>query len=422
MKKANYLLCLTIFTCHYSFSQNGWYAQNSGTNKFLTDVCFVDQNIGWASGWTGTILYTEDGGDNWSMQNPPPNNAYEGVFFIDDLRGWAVGYGGKIIYTSDGGLTWEEQVSGTSYYILDVQFIDANMGWTAGGRFEDFNIDPIREILSTDDGGNTWITQLLELDEPPLNSIHFQDSNVGYAVGESGKILKTSNGGQFWTELMSDQQYHFYDVEFVNQDTGWVVGLDLSVDHFAVIFNTTDGGLNWTLQTFNPDESLQGVCFADNMNGWAVGGSNITGVILHTSDGGVVWDYQDQGNAKALASVSFVNNEIGWAVGYDGTITHTDDGGIVSIEEPFDNDIFTTNIFPNPFSNTTTINFILNQPRLVVISIYNHLGQKVKMIQQHLDAGKQQVIWNADGLPSGLYHYYIKAGEQRASGEMFKVR
>lgn len=421
MKKAIYILCIIILVCSYSFSQNGWYNQNSGTNKFLTDVCFVDQNIGWASGWTGTILHTEDGGENWSMQNPPPNNAYEGVYFIDDLTGWAVGYGGKIIFTSDGGVTWEEQVSGTSYYILDVQFIDANIGWTAGGRFADFNIDPIREILYTNNGGDTWETQLLESDEPPLNSIHFQDSDIGFAVGEGGKILKTTNGGQFWDELMSDQQYHFYDVEFVNNNTGWVVGQDLSIDHLAVIFNTTDGGLTWTLQTFNSDESLQGVCFADNMNGWVVGGGGTSAVILHTSDGGVVWDYQDPDNAKSLKSVSFINDEIGWAVGYDGTITHTDDGGIVDIEGLIDDNTFATKVSPNPFSNITTINFNLEQPSQVIISIFNQLGQKVKMIKQQYEVGKQQFIWNADGLPSGFYHYYIKTDEQIASGEMFKA-
>jgi hypothetical protein len=47
---------LFMFISSVCFAQNQWYTQISGTNKFLTDVYFIDQNQGWVTGWTGTIL------------------------------------------------------------------------------------------------------------------------------------------------------------------------------------------------------------------------------------------------------------------------------------------------------------------------------------------------------------------------------
>ena len=48
------------------------------------------------------------------------------------------------------------------------------------------------------------------------------------------------------------------------------------------IFSTNDGGDNWSIQTFGVDESLSSIYFADEMNGWAVGGTASGCIILHT--------------------------------------------------------------------------------------------------------------------------------------------
>jgi photosystem II stability/assembly factor-like uncharacterized protein len=57
------------------FPQNTWFEQNSGTNKFLTDMYFINSATGWIIGWTGTILKTNDGGETRTPQSPPPYNA-----------------------------------------------------------------------------------------------------------------------------------------------------------------------------------------------------------------------------------------------------------------------------------------------------------------------------------------------------------
>lgn len=79
-------------------------------------------------------------------------------------------------------------------------------------------------------------------------------------------------------------------------------------------------------------------------------------------------------------------------------------------------------INPNPFSTSTTIEYTLQHPSTVQIIIYNHFGEKIDVIRQQQSSGKQQVVWNAEGLPSGVYYYRIQAGDQMASEKMILLK
>lgn len=95
-----------------------------------------------------------------------------------------------------------------------------------------------------------------------------------------------------------------------------------------------------------------------------------------------------------------------------------------TIENPtsyFSNNTF-INVYPNPLSLATTFEYTLEQTSSIQITIYNHIGEQVDLIQQNQSSGKQQITWNAEGLPSGIYYYRMQAGDQVASGKMVLVR
>lgn len=79
-------------------------------------------------------------------------------------------------------------------------------------------------------------------------------------------------------------------------------------------------------------------------------------------------------------------------------------------------------IYPNPFSTKATFSYTLQQPSTVNITIFNHLGQEVEVIQQNQSSGTQQIIWNAEGQSSGVYYYRMQSGNQFVSGKMMLVR
>ncbi|MBI4811698.1 MAG: T9SS type A sorting domain-containing protein [Ignavibacteriales bacterium] len=68
--------------------------------------------------------------------------------------------------------------------------------------------------------------------------------------------------------------------------------------------------------------------------------------------------------------------------------------------------------YPNPFNPITTIEFELPEESFVTLKIYNTLGQEVATILDHevMDAGTQEIEFDASHLSSGVYFYRIIAG------------
>jgi len=70
----------------------------------------------------------------------------------------------------------------------------------------------------------------------PLKSVYFTSVDTGYAVGDNGTILKTTDGGINWLTQNSCTDVNLYSVHFPSVDTGYVVG------DCGTILKTTDGG------------------------------------------------------------------------------------------------------------------------------------------------------------------------------------
>lgn len=297
-----------------------WYVQPSGTSKYLTDIHFADALNGWAVGITNTIIHTNDGGDNWYAQSSPPSTNYYSVHFVDSQNGWAVGSAGRIAATRDGGNTWTSQTSGTSQQLNAVYFVDSDTGWFVGGKARTFSA-PYQFIYKTEDGGNTWSRQYFRYNKDPLQKLVFVDKEVGWAIGETGVILSTTDGGQSWKDQTSGTAQHLRGIGFINKEQGWIVGRG------GTVLYTNNAGDSWSPVDVGTTATLSDVQFTDSQNGWIVGSEGTTNVILSTRDGGSSWQQQSSESTNALTSMSLTDSATGWAAGLGGTILHTITGG-----------------------------------------------------------------------------------------------
>jgi hypothetical protein len=67
--------------------------------------------------------------------------------------------------------------------------------------------------------------------------------------------------------------------------------------------------------------------------------------------------------------------------------------------------------YPNPFANATTIEYQLPQAEQVTITVFDLAGRRVAtLVDDHVEAGTHSVVWQANGLASGVYLYRIQAG------------
>jgi len=77
-------------------------------------------------------------------------------------------------------------------------------------------------------------------------------------------------------------------------------------------------------------------------------------------------------------------------------------------------------VFPNPFYNSTTIEFESTQPEKVELKIYNQLGELVEVIHKNTQPGKQTLTWDANGLPTGIYFIRLQTGNSISTKKIIK--
>ena len=174
----------------------------------------------------------------------------------------------------------------------------------------------ISAILSTP---GSVVRRLFYAREGPPRT--FVDAFRGWAVGDFGVILTTSNGGTNWTLQTSGVLTELNDVAFAADGLrGWAVGAG------GVILATTDGGSHWAQQSagMTVTRRLTSIDAVDATHAWAVGE---WGVIVATTNG-ATWAEQASGTDRYLIGVAFTDATHGWACGQFGTILATTTGGV----------------------------------------------------------------------------------------------
>jgi hypothetical protein len=85
-------------------------------------------------------------------------------------------------------------------------------------------------------------------------------------------------------------------------------------------------------------------------------------------------------------------------------------GHLVDIEK--EDEVFNYELhqnYPNPFNPTTTIRYELPKESLVVLEIYNMVGQKVESIEKKSRRGINEIRFDGSNLPNGMYIYKLRA-------------
>ena len=160
-------------------------------------------------------------------------------------------------------------------------FLDAQTGWVVGGS---------SAVFQTTDGGETWNSVHSEdASMQNLNNVYFLDADTGYAVGAKGSVYKSVDSGSNWTAVNDPvviPEKSLYGIWFFDTMHGFISGDD------STVCETIDGGATWARHALPlPDykEDIVRVKFFDAMHGIGIGDGN-TGTVIVTSDGGATWE------------------------------------------------------------------------------------------------------------------------------------
>ena len=188
--------CNYFHACYFVNSLHGWVVGLTRTRDFPVRE----------PQWIGVVLATTDGGLSWQRQRNDlprdhPNKktrwSLNSVYFRDENVGWIAG-DGVIFWTADGGQTWNLSDIQSRHSVGDIEhisFLDRQYGWAT--------IRDRVEILTTSDGGRTWVTLRGPTRYPGVSQhLVFVTPERGFVVADS--LYETTNGGKSWRQCSTE--------------------------------------------------------------------------------------------------------------------------------------------------------------------------------------------------------------------------
>ncbi len=159
----------------------------------------------------------------------------------------------------------------------------------------------------------------------PVNhytDLTFTDKSCGFAITNSGDIIKTTDGGYSWEELSSPVNFFLSKIQFTDDNTGYIIGGD---DTGGYLLKTDDSGRTWQLTDLQtPDnERPTGMTFISKETGYISGRK----LFRKTYDGGITWIEVLDNLSENINDISFKNSVEGYAASDKGKYYKTIDGG-----------------------------------------------------------------------------------------------
>jgi photosystem II stability/assembly factor-like uncharacterized protein len=417
-----FLWLLLLSTSFEGDGTKGWHQINFPMqNVLITDICFLDSLRGWAvandNDPTDTvyIFETTDGGNSWSVQYSDSLRVLNTIQFVNPGTGYASGGFGDaaIIKTTNSGDTWIKTNPGPFYSVSDLYFVNPDTGWICSDEQLDGG------IFRTTNGGASWQRQV----QPLLGYRHldFLNKDTGWCLVNDGKVFKTNNSGLDWLEISRVTLAALKeDIRFVDHSTGWILN---GQPFMQGIFKSTNGGQNWFTQydpTFDNGWPTS-ITILSKKKGWVAKTRNIVAMIDENT-----WGAQTLPMSfPSLRSIDYVDSNIVYAAG--GVILKTTDGGgpITSIRNEANQLSESYSLirnYPNPFNSQTLVRYLIKEPGLVSIEVFDIAGKLVSspLKDAMTSAGEHEIIFDAQTLASGVYICVMKAisrtGKESYSG------
>lgn len=438
----------------YTWYHTGFFYYRSVNSGISWDSVTVPGNTGYMeffngpddsvyyinSGQSGTSFWkTTNSGFNWYSYNASYGsmNAMSSFHFINGETGFVNGGSSYTSYqillkTTNAGFTWTptdllnngygsggdfwfHPTSGIGYHVSNKTYKTINYGdnWTVlntqgGGVHALFMHSQFRGwlgkqsgLLKTTDGCATWVNQNIGVSGVDIHSVSFINYNTGWIAGESGHILKTTNGsgvlvpvlppislappnGSSGISLTPWLQFNPPSFQSMGIEDSLWFRVQLSADS---TFTTTL--INTDTVTITQYQVPSGILNHNIRYYWRVRAINLGG----EGPWSPVWNFRtglvglnQTGSKMPSAFKLYVN-------------------------------------YPNPFNPVTKIRFDIPEQSFTKLMIYDISGKEVLMtVNRELNPGSYEAEFNASNLPSGVYFYKLTSGKFTDVKKMILVK
>ncbi|MCB0279249.1 MAG: hypothetical protein KDD94_07095 [Calditrichaeota bacterium] len=284
----------------------------------------------------------------WTELNfPQAGFKHDDIYFINPDTGWVTvndqprpaaspPYSG-LFKTTDGGLTWQKGIlptkpTGGREFFRCIGFLNGQIGF-AGNLFGADGDTEYNQLYKTSDGGLSWQIVPIDSNVVGLCGISTVSPSTVYLAGRflgPAYLVKSTDSGNNWTVINLEMKLgRVVDVKFLDANHGFIVGGSHSshAQTKAVIYETTDGGLNWIKRYEGPREGEwcwkiqflnNNVVYASIETDESVTGNSEGDAFLKSTDGGKTWEritfYSEHYSSQGIG---FISEKIGWMGSFD---------------------------------------------------------------------------------------------------------
>jgi photosystem II stability/assembly factor-like uncharacterized protein len=202
----------------------------------------------------------------WEYPAPPVTRAQQAALLNVTQAGTrlvAVGERGLVLLSDDDGRQWRQSPTPVSVTLTRAYFVSERTGWAIGHS---------GVILRTRDGGSTWVKQFDGLQAARLAAARYSESSADPLARALAPIA---------AQLESDgADKPFFDILFSDERNGLVIGA------YGLVFRTEDGGETWTpwLDHLDNPQGLHLYGIARSGKSLFIAGER--GLLLQSVDGG----------------------------------------------------------------------------------------------------------------------------------------
>ena len=190
-----------------------WRIQETGTKANLQSIAAWDSSSAIVIGDLATVLITGDSGKAWAhiaVKTYQYGDQFLKVY-IDHDKGnaWLSGTMSTVMLSKDRGKTWHLVHKAEDIAWNDITVAPDGSVWVVGefGRMQ-----------RSRDEGTTWEEVKAPTSGSSLMSIAFSDSRHGIAVGLSGIVVTTEDGGAHWSRVPAVTHAHLFDILWDGQE------------------------------------------------------------------------------------------------------------------------------------------------------------------------------------------------------------
>ncbi len=411
---------------------NNWVAADHGLGDTDIYSVYANELAIFVGTYSGGVFRSTDNGSNWASYNTGIPNTFINAFAGNGSQIFAGSENG-LFMSSDGGNNWMADTlsmlpqnvislstygriifaSTSSYYGNHVyRSTDGGESWSNDSIFFEVSVKAFAKLnsrifaatnqgifLSTD-SGETWKSS-----SKGLGQTSFQISD--FTVRGSDLFANADEGGIY---LSSDSGSNWLYIGLFNSplDALGVLDSNIFVGAYGQIYHSNDNGKSWdTLRNGLPNADIVSFIFDGQY-------------IFAGTDGGGVYLSTNKGISWIDVSLGLQNTYINIIALFDSTLyAGTAGAGIwrrplsemippSAVSEP---PIVSPTIqsFPNPFTQSTTIQFTVPASGEAEVTVVNLLGTEVaRLFSGELAEGPHSFTWNAGGMAPGMYECLVR--------------